>query len=157
MNVKRKLSCNSELHFQSPFTFSAEDSCLTSFSDVFFIDASTAQTVNTSMANIALSNEIGETADDTVIWLTEKQDNWLLLFDNADDPQLSLSPFIPSCSHGNILITTRNNEMCVYAPGFNYNIGSLTPEDARDLLLRMIEQVITDETRSLVDVIAKVS
>ena len=128
-----------------------------SFSDVFFIDASTAQTVNTSMTNIALSNEIGETADDTVIWLTEKRENWLLLFDNADDPKLDLSPFFPSCSHGNILITTRNHEMCVHAPDFNYNVGSLTPEDARDLLLRMIKQVVTDETRFLVDVIAKVS
>ena len=109
------------------------------------------------MTNIALLNEIGETADDAVTWLTEKRENWLLLFDNADDIKLDLSRFFPSCSHGNILITTRNHETCVHAPDFNYNVGSLTPEDARELLLRVIKQVITDETRFLVDVIAKVS
>jgi hypothetical protein len=33
----------------------------------------------------------------------------------------------------------------------------LTPEDARDLLLGIIEQVITDETRVLAEPIVKVS
>jgi hypothetical protein len=135
----------------------AEYSYPTSFSDVFFIDATTAQTIDADLKNIALGKEIGENANDTIIWLARKCEDWLLLFDNADDTTLNLSQFFPSCSHGNILITSRNRETLIHAPGFNYNIGSLTPEDARDLLLGMIKPVITDETCILAEPIVKVS
>jgi hypothetical protein len=134
----------------------AEYFCPTSFSDVFFIDATTAQTIDADLKNIALGKEIGENANDTIIWLAGKCEDWLLLFDNADDTTLNLSQFFPSCSHGNILITSRNRETLIHAPSFNYNVGSLTPEDARDLLLGIIEQVITDETRVLAKPIVKV-
>jgi hypothetical protein len=135
----------------------AEYSRPTSFSDVFFIDATTAQTIDADLKNIALGKEIGENANDTVIWLAGKHEDWLLLFDNADDTMLNLSRFFPSCAHGNILITSRNRETLIHAPGFNYHVGSLTPEDARDLLLEIIKQVITDETYFLAEAIVKVS
>jgi hypothetical protein len=131
--------------------------CPTSFSDVFFIDATTAQTIDADLKNIALGKEIGENANDTIIWLAEKRKEWLLLFDNADDTTLNLFQFFPSCSHGNILITSRNRETIIHAPGFNYHVGSMTPEDARDLLLDMIKQVITDKTCALAEAIVKVS
>ncbi|KAF8224846.1 hypothetical protein L208DRAFT_1122411, partial [Tricholoma matsutake] len=78
------------------------------FSDVFFIDATTAQTIDADLKNITLGKEIGENANDTIIWLARKHEEWLLLFDNADNIMLNLSQFFPSCSHGNILITSRN-------------------------------------------------
>jgi hypothetical protein len=134
----------------------AEYSCPNSFSDVFFIDSTTAQTIDADLKNIALGKEIGENANDTIIWLARKREDWLLLFDNADDTTLNLTRFFPSCSHGNILITSRNHETLIHAPGFNYNVSSLTPEDARDLLLGIIKQVITDETRVLAEPIVKV-
>jgi hypothetical protein len=84
----------------------AEYSCPTSFSGVLFIDATTARTIDADLKNIALGKEIGENANDTIIWLADKCEDWLLLFDNADNTMLNLSPFFPSCSHGNILITS---------------------------------------------------
>jgi hypothetical protein len=39
---------------------------------------------------------------------------------------------------------------------FNYHVGSLTPEDARNLLLDIIKPVITDETCVLAEAIVKV-
>jgi hypothetical protein len=135
----------------------AEYSCSTSFSDVFFIDATTAQTIDAHLKNIAFAKEIGENANDTIVWLAGKREDWLLLFDNADDTTLNLSPFFPSCSHGNILITSRNRETLIHAPDSNYTVGSLTAEDARHLLLGIIKQVVTDETRILVELIVKVS
>ena len=135
----------------------AEYLCPTSFSDVFFIDATTAQTIDADLKNIALGKKIGEIANDTIIWLTGKREEWLILFDNADDTTLNLSQFFPPCSHGNILITSRNRETLIHAPGFNYHVGSLTLEDARDLLLDIIKRVITDETRVLAEAIVKVS
>ncbi|KAF8224686.1 hypothetical protein L208DRAFT_1409724 [Tricholoma matsutake] len=125
------------------------------FLDVFFIDATTAQTIDTNLKNITLGKEIGENTNDTIIWLARKHQDWLLLFDNADDTMLNLSRFFPSCSHGNILITTQNRDTLIHALGFNYNVGSLALEDARDLLLGIIKQVITDETCVLAESIIK--
>ncbi|KAF8240590.1 hypothetical protein L208DRAFT_1352538 [Tricholoma matsutake] len=124
------------------FIQESEYSCPTSFLDVFVIDATTAQTIDADLKNIALGKEIGENVNDTIIWLAGKHEDWLLLFDNADDTMLNLSQFFPSCSHGNILITSQNCDTLIHAPSFNYNVGSLTPEDVRDLLLGIIKQVI---------------
>lgn len=136
---------------------SSFNSSLTSFSDVFFIDASTAQTIDTDMRNIAIGKEIGESADDTIIWLAGKREEWLLLFNNADDTMLDLSGFFPSCSHGNILITSRNHETRIHAPGFSYNVSGLNPGDARDLLLVIVNDAKTEETRILAAAIVKVA
>jgi hypothetical protein len=125
------------------------------FSDVYYIDASTVQTIDTELKNIAIAREIGDTASHTVIWLASQTEEWLLLFNNADDTTLNLSKFFPSCSHGNILITSRNHETTIHAPGFNYNVADLNPEDAKNLLLGIIRPVVTDESNILVEAIVK--
>lgn len=128
----------------------------TRFSDVFFIDASTAQTIRTNLKNIALAKGIGESASDAMDWLTRRREEWLLLFNNADDPKLNLNRFFPSGSHGNILITSRNHEICLHAGHSSYKVSSMTPEDARKLLLEMIENDNTKETQRLAASIVKV-
>ena len=145
------------LYFIQPMSLHREDSCTTRFTDVFFIDASTEQTIRTDLKNIALSKSIGDSADDTIMWLAGRREDWLLLFDNADDHTLRLGAFFPRCSHGNILITTRNHETCIYAPDFSYNVASMTPEDARSLLLTITKPSTTDEAFILAEHIVKVS
>lgn len=130
--------------------------CRNSFSDVFYIDASTSQTIDTELKNIALGKDIGDTADDMIIWLARQCEEWLLLFNNADDITLNLVKFFPSCSHGNILITTRNHGSRIYAPGFSYNVASMTPDDAKDLLFTITKEIVTDETDGLLEAIVKV-
>jgi hypothetical protein len=130
-------------------------SCAIRFSDVFYIDASTAQTIDIDLKNIALVKEIGKTANDTNLWLTTQTKEWLLVFNNADDTKLNLSKFFPRCSHGNILITTRNHETIIHAPGFNFNVASMKPEDAKDLLLGIIKPVVDDQKIMLVGAIVK--
>jgi hypothetical protein len=129
--------------------------CTSSFSDVFFIDASTAQTINTGLKNNAIRKNIGESADDAILWLAGQYEEWLLLFDNADDPNLNLSQFFPSCSHGNILITSRNHETCLHAT-FDYRVSSMTPDDAQVLLLKIARQKATNQTQLLAARIVKV-
>ncbi|KAG6879103.1 hypothetical protein C0992_005186, partial [Termitomyces sp. T32_za158] len=63
-----------------------------------------------------------------------KQQEWLLVFDNADDIMLNLQPFFPPCQHGNIIITTRNKECISHAPQHNDKIEELTEEASIDLL-----------------------
>ena len=128
----------------------------TRFSEVFLIDSSTAQTLDSDLKNIALVKGVGESASDAIEWLARQHEEWLLLFDNADDITLNLQKYFPSCSHGNILITSRNQETCVHALQFNYKVSDMIPKDATDLLLCMANWKVTGETQLLAAAIVKV-
>ncbi|KAF8182168.1 hypothetical protein K438DRAFT_1920268 [Mycena galopus ATCC 62051] len=78
------------------------------FSDIFFIDASTIVTIEAGLKNIAVAKKIGDSPQDGLLWLTSKVEEWLLVFDNADNPNINLNDFLPQSNHGNIIITSRN-------------------------------------------------
>ncbi|KAJ7734846.1 hypothetical protein B0H16DRAFT_1264964, partial [Mycena metata] len=67
-------------------------------------------------------------------WLQSKHGNWLLFFDNADDPTINLNEFFPLCNHGNIIITSRNPGLCVY--GEHSAVSDIEEVDAIALLLQ---------------------
>ncbi len=73
---------------------------------------------------------------DAKLWLENVKKPWLLIVDNADDPALDLSQFIPSGNRGSILITTRNKECDVYGTCSCYHFERLEFEDAVELLLK---------------------
>ncbi|KAJ7847594.1 P-loop containing nucleoside triphosphate hydrolase protein [Mycena olivaceomarginata] len=68
-----------------------------------------------------------------------KHDNWLLLFDNADDPKINLNSFFPRGNHGNIIITSRNPGLRVYA-GCHALVEDMEETDAVKLLLKSAAQ-----------------
>ncbi|KAJ7099646.1 acyl transferase/acyl hydrolase/lysophospholipase [Mycena epipterygia] len=127
-----------------------------SFSNTFFIDTSTVETIDTGLKNIALANNVGSTSQDALQWLRNKPDEWLLFFDNADDPKLNLNKFLPQCNHGNILITSRNPALCVYARSHSL-VSDMEEEEAMDLLLKSAAQEITPDNRKTAAEIVKVS
>jgi len=98
-------------------------------------------------------------ADASVCWLASKTDgNWLLVFDNADDVDLKLKTFFPSCSSGNILITTRNREIRHYtAKGADEHVKGLDLEDAKTLLLVQARVERSDENITLAETIVQVN
>ncbi|KAJ7479784.1 P-loop containing nucleoside triphosphate hydrolase protein, partial [Mycena latifolia] len=116
-----------------------EESSWSSFSDVFLIDTSTLETINTGLKNIALSKNCGNTSQDALQWLSSKPDEWLLFFDNADDPKINLNTFFPQCNHGNIVITSRNPGLCVYA-GSHCAVSNMEGSEAVELLLKSAAQ-----------------
>jgi hypothetical protein len=59
----------------------------------------------------------------------------MLLFDNADDPSIDLFHFFPRCTHGNIIITSRNPQLAVHGPRSHSRVGDMNKTDAIDLLL----------------------
>ena len=61
----------------------------------------------------------------------------MLIFDSADDPSINLSAYFPRGNHGNIIITTRNASLRMYAPSNCYDMSSLSINDAMDLLLHV--------------------
>ncbi|KAJ7474349.1 P-loop containing nucleoside triphosphate hydrolase protein [Mycena latifolia] len=113
------------------------------FSSTFFIDASTPETIETGLIYIAVTRKISATAEAAKQWLTSKHKEWLLFFDNADNPKIDLNSFFPQCNHGSIIITSRNPGLCVYA-GAASDVSNLDEDEAVQLLLRSAAQDIKD-------------
>ncbi|KAG8739405.1 hypothetical protein FRC10_005644 [Ceratobasidium sp. 414] len=116
------------------------------FSEVYPVDATSAQTIELDFKNIARAKNAGETLEDAFYWLRTNESNWIILYDNADDTQLDLRRYFPDCPHGNLLITTRNKNFVVYARGPRSDdaVSGLSPGDAVDLLLKVSKRE-TDE------------
>ncbi|KAJ7897516.1 P-loop containing nucleoside triphosphate hydrolase protein [Mycena leptocephala] len=124
------------------------------FSDIFFIDTSTIATIDTGLKNIAVVKDSGDSQRDGLLWLTSKAEEWLLFFDNADDPSINLNDFIPQCTHGNIIITSRNPGLCVYTRAHS-RVSDMEEEDAVPLLLKSAAQEATIGTEQIAREIVK--
>jgi hypothetical protein len=127
-----------------------------SFSDMFLIDASTMETIATGLKNIAIQKKAGDSWQQALRWLGNERDGWLLFFDNADDPQINLNQYFPKCNHGNILITSRNPGLCVYA-GAHFLVSDLGETEAAELLLKSAAQEMTPDNKAISTQIVKVS
>ncbi|KAJ7703604.1 hypothetical protein B0H17DRAFT_890076, partial [Mycena rosella] len=92
---------------------------------------------------------------DALEWLKSKPDEWLLFFDNADDPKMDLNKYFPQCDHGNIIITSRNPGLSVYA-GSHSAISDMEESDAVNLLLRSAAHNTTDSNKAVAAEIVKV-
>ncbi|KAJ7467926.1 P-loop containing nucleoside triphosphate hydrolase protein, partial [Mycena latifolia] len=129
------------------------DETASKFSDIFLIDASTPETIDTGLKRIVATKNIGDTAQNALDWLRSKQNEWLLFFDNADDPKIDLHNFFPHCKHGNILITSRNPELRGY--GSHSLVSDMEEIEAVELLLRSAAQDITLESKATATEIVK--
>lgn len=126
------------------------------FSDVLYVDASSTETLEVDLANISMEKKLGEKAKDTINWLVRTRDRWLLILDNADDAALNLRPYLPPCSHGNIIITTRNKQLEIHDRSFE--VSRMSEVDAKDLFVRRsrIAKSQVAETDKLITQIIKV-
>ncbi|KAJ7496345.1 P-loop containing nucleoside triphosphate hydrolase protein [Mycena galericulata] len=127
---------------------------VTRFSDIFLIDTSTRDTIETGIKNIAVSKNAGTSQQDALRWLSNTPSQWLLFFDNADDPKINLNQYFPKCSHGNILITSRNPGLSVYA-GAHSLVSDMEKSDAIVLLLASAVQEITPKNEEVAAEIVK--
>ncbi|KAJ7874129.1 hypothetical protein B0H13DRAFT_2279998 [Mycena leptocephala] len=124
------------------------------FTDKFFLDGSTAETIDTGLKNIASMKNISNSSQDALKWLATNQEDWLLFYDNADDPKIDLNRFIPQCNHGNIIITTRNPTLCGYA-GAHFAVSDMEETDAVALLLKSAAHNISPASERLAAEIVK--
>ncbi|KAJ7713483.1 hypothetical protein B0H16DRAFT_1702437 [Mycena metata] len=114
----------------------------------------TIATIETGLKNIAILKDFGDSPEDGSLWLASKVEEWLLFFENADDPNINLHEYIPQCNHGNIIITSRNPGMCVYA-GSNSLVSDMEEEDAVALLLKSALQKVTVHAEQIAAEIVK--
>ncbi|KAJ7144745.1 hypothetical protein C8R43DRAFT_563088 [Mycena crocata] len=127
---------------------------LSVFSDIFMIDATTTETIEADFQRIALAKNSGSTMPDALKWLVSTPEEWLLLFDSADVPKMNLNKFFPQCKHGNIVITSRNPGLRVYA-GSDSLVSDMEETDAVNLLLKSASESDADENRQIATEIVK--
>src|SRR6266700_6719614 len=108
------------------------------FSDIVYIDATNQQTLEADLIAISPTN-IEQSVAGCQQWLaSQHEQNLLLFFDNADDVQLNLAMFFPDCRFGNILITTRNPQLSIYAEeNANAKVADMDSKDAKYLLMHI--------------------
>jgi len=131
------------------------------FSEVFFVDASTIETITADLRSIAVTKGIGDSENDALDWLSRQRKEWLLLFNNADDTMLNLRDYFPCCAHGNILITSRNHDIRQHAMGqrSRCKVSGLTETEAGRLLLDVAginDDEHADQNKILASTIVKV-
>ncbi|KAJ7714259.1 hypothetical protein B0H16DRAFT_1702108 [Mycena metata] len=124
-----------------------------SFSDVFLVDTSKVETIETGLKSIAVSKNVGDSAQDAMMWLQSNHTKWLMFFDNADDPKINLNNFLPRCNHGNIIITSRNPELRSY--GAHTLVSDMEETDATTLVLRRANKENSEENLKLATEIVK--
>ncbi|KAF7868847.1 uncharacterized protein EAF02_009583 [Botrytis sinoallii] len=70
-------------------------------------------------------------------WLSNQSTSWLLVLDNADDPEMDLSRFFPAGGNGHILVTTRNPGVRIHNTVGYLKFQGMDPEEAITLLLKL--------------------
>jgi hypothetical protein len=73
---------------------------------IFTIRATSAETAKDSFARIGKIGGLEDTESAGKYWLSQLEEPWLLIIDNADNPDLELTGFFPEGDRGHILITT---------------------------------------------------
>jgi hypothetical protein len=90
-------------------------------------------------------------------WLSNIQDHWLLIIDNADDPSIDVSEFFPIGNRGSILLTTRNPDCKIHATVGSCELGEMDLDEAVTLFLRAggAEDTATEAARKKAIPVAK--
>jgi tetratricopeptide (TPR) repeat protein len=126
---------------------------------VYFVNASAEDTLKVDFENIIRSRGTEyRTAshEDALTWLATKQEDWLVIMDNADDPSLRLLPYISQSSRGHVIITTRNANQAMLSPNSSHHLEGLSMEDAISLIITASGYEDTDANRALAWAIVEV-
>jgi tetratricopeptide (TPR) repeat protein len=104
---------------------------------VFLIDCSSEANAENSFA--ALGHRAGKGGEYGAgqEWLSQTSKPWILALDNANDPEMDLSKFIPVAGNGHVLVTTRNPNAQIYSTVGSFQFRGMDPEEAITLLLRL--------------------
>ena len=73
--------------------------------------------------SVTQSSEVQDIADAVKEWFAlPENSNWLLVFDNLDDPDsVDIDKYIPACNHGTVIITSRRRDLQQGRRGFEVN------------------------------------
>lgn len=111
-----------------------------SFWGVFWIDVSSPSIAKSNF--IALASLLGssvEDIDEARQLLANVKKNWLLILDNADDPDFDYQVYFPSGVWGTIIMTSRVSDCREYSTVGTEILTGLDEEDSVELLFKVAE------------------
>ncbi|RFU28121.1 hypothetical protein B7463_g8230, partial [Scytalidium lignicola] len=101
---------------------------------VFTIHAASMETAKESFAEIGKIGGMEATERAGKHWLSQLEEPWLLIIDNADDPELDLPHLFPEGIRGHIIVTTRNPDFRSHATVGSIKLNGLKESEALHLL-----------------------
>jgi tetratricopeptide (TPR) repeat protein len=113
-------------------------------------------TIQQGFRDIGQRCGLGVEPDIVKQWLSNVQQHWLLIIDNADNPDMDISTIFPVGNRGSILVTTRNPRCTVHASAGSHELGEMGLEDGVKLFLRAANledassELIQEEARAIV-------
>lgn len=116
---------------------------------VWWVQAATPVTAINDLIDLAKALNLPERAnhDETVInlWSTLRQrDRWLLVFDDADDPDSIRKSYWPATKRGHVLVTSRAATGWESLTSRGLELTPLTPHEAEDFFTRRIPEAAGD-------------
>lgn len=111
------------------------------------MDASSIETAERAFSHIGKTGGVGDNHQAGIYWLTSLDQPWMLVIDNADDPLVDYSRFLPGGKKGHILMTSRLQDCRIHATVGYHEFRSMGEEDAITLLLRAAYEADTADTR----------
>ena len=104
---------------------------------MFWVDVDKPSTAEKNFIAIAkLLGHSVESVPEALRILTNTHQSWLLILDNADDPEFDYQTYLPSGTHGAVLMTSRVAECRGYSPDAFEALGGLEEQDSKELLLK---------------------
>ncbi|KAI1628920.1 P-loop containing nucleoside triphosphate hydrolase protein [Exophiala viscosa] len=120
------------------------------FWGVFWIDVSTPSLAQNGFLGIADRLKISATTwEDGRRGLANVHQRWLLVLDNADDPDLDYQTYFPPSSYGVVILTSRNADCEQYATADFIALTQLARGDAQHLVFKAAR--VPDGERSAVE------
>ncbi|KAL9048052.1 MAG: hypothetical protein Q9162_007873, partial [Coniocarpon cinnabarinum] len=112
------------------------------FRGVFWIDCKDEKTAQAGFDRAGQLCGLAEANVESVTaWLSSTGDCWLLIIDNADDPNFDYAAYFPSGEECTIIVTTRNPDSGKkYSTVGHKALDQLEPYLATDLLLRAADR-----------------
>ncbi|EGE09000.1 TPR repeat protein [Trichophyton equinum CBS 127.97] len=108
------------------------------FWGIFWVDVSSESIVHDGFIKIATELKSAvETIDDVRRLLSNEERDWLLILDNADDPDCDYSDYFPPGTRGAILLISRNDECDQLNTVGAKSLGNLGPADCLSLFYRV--------------------
>lgn len=118
---------------------------------MFFLDARSKVNLENGLERLIRSRDArywNKSHEDATIWLATTKTPCLVIFDNADDPDMDLSPYMPAGKGKHFVITSRNPTRAILGPDSSHEVGKLDPSDSIKLLLSTCRYPDTDANRT---------
>ncbi|KAK5051501.1 hypothetical protein LTR84_003153 [Exophiala bonariae] len=107
------------------------------FWGIFWVDVSTTSAAESAFLDIGKRlNSSGSTWQDGREALANASKPWILILDNADDPDIDYQDYFPSSPRGAVLMTSRNKENQHYVTDKTIALEGLPVNEAQELLLK---------------------